>query len=120
MLNWTLSITKANIPYTTVFSGPATLTPDAPTGQNINPTATVNAPVGSQDYTATTTDAIGCSTTSAIATVVVNPVPDAPLSGGNQAVCEDGNPLQTLTATATGGTITWYDLASLGSVVAPT
>jgi hypothetical protein len=32
--------------------------------------------------------------------------PTAPTSGGNQTVCET-SPIQTLTATATGGTITW-------------
>ena len=46
--------------------------------------------------------------------------PAAPISGGDQTVCEDGNPNQTLTATATGGTITWYDAATNGNVVTPT
>ena len=117
LTNWTLSITKAAQPYTTIFSGPATITPDAPTGLNTNPSAIVNAAVGANSYTATTTDALGCSTTSDPAIVTVNPVPDAPISGGDQTVCEDGNPTQTLTATATGGTITWYDAASNGNLV---
>ena len=42
----------------------------------------------------------------------------APVSGGDQTVCSDGNPLQTLTATATSGfSIVWYDDPSAGSVV---
>ncbi|MBW2938865.1 hypothetical protein KXJ69_12150, partial [Aureisphaera sp. CAU 1614] len=46
--------------------------------------------------------------------------PSAPVSGGDQTECEE-NPIQTLTATATvpaGQTITWYDAATGGNVVA--
>ncbi len=43
--------------------------------------------------------------------------PAAPTSGGDQTECEQ-SPIQTLTATATGGTITWYDAATGGNVVA--
>ncbi|MEI2748120.1 MAG: proprotein convertase P-domain-containing protein [Ferruginibacter sp.] len=118
LVNWSLSITKPAQAYVTTFDGPATITPAAPVGLNTTGTATVNGPVGANSYTATTTDALGCSTTSAAAIVTVNPVPDAPISGGDQTVCENGNPTQTLTATATGGDITWYDAATNGSVVA--
>ncbi|HEV2830369.1 MAG TPA: hypothetical protein VGW31_00190, partial [Hanamia sp.] len=41
----------------------------------------------------------------------------APTSDGDQTECAK-SPIQTLTATATGGTITWYDAASGGNVVA--
>jgi hypothetical protein len=44
----------------------------------------------------------------------------APTSGGNQAVCTDGTPTQTLTATATSPfAIIWYDAASGGNIVSP-
>jgi hypothetical protein len=60
-------------------------------GLNTTGTAVVNGPVGANSYTATTTDVLGCSTTSTAAIVTVNPVPDAPISGGDQTVCENGN-----------------------------
>jgi hypothetical protein len=42
----------------------------------------------------------------------------APVSGGDQTVCTDGNPLQTLTASATSAfSIIWYDQSSGGSIV---
>ncbi len=47
-------------------------------------------------------------------------VPDAPSSGGNQTVCFNGDPEQTITASATSpNTITWFDAASGGNIVAP-
>ncbi len=43
-----------------------------------------------------------------------------PTSGGDETVCTDGNPLQTLIATATSPfTITWWDMASGGTEVTP-
>ena len=50
--------------------------------------------------------------------------PTAPISGGDQIICSDGTPTQTLTATATitatttGETIIWYDAATSGNAVA--
>jgi gliding motility-associated-like protein/uncharacterized repeat protein (TIGR01451 family) len=64
---------------------------------------------------------IGANTSTPV-TVTINEAPsapDAPLSGGNQLVCET-NPIQTLTATATvpaGSTIVWYDAPSGGNIV---
>lgn len=72
------------------------------------------------DYTLATK--IG-TLTSTPETVTINEppiIPDAPISGGDQQICET-DPLQTLTATATvptGSTITWYDAATDGNVVA--
>lgn len=63
LLNWSLSITTTTA-YASVFNGPGTITPDAPTGTNANPTASVTAPVGVHQYTVTTTDANGCFVTS--------------------------------------------------------
>jgi gliding motility-associated-like protein/uncharacterized repeat protein (TIGR01451 family) len=65
---------------------------------------------------------IGANTSTPV-TITINEAPsapDAPLSGGNQLVCET-NPIQTLTATATvsaGSTIVWYDAPSGGNIVA--
>ena len=42
----------------------------------------------------------------------------APTSGGDKTVCYNGDVEQTITATATGGTITWYDAPSGGTIVA--
>ena len=50
-------------------------------------------------------------------TLTINAAPAAPTSGGDQTVCEQ-SPIQTLTATATGNTITWYEAATWGNVVA--
>ncbi|MFE3849466.1 hypothetical protein ACFX5D_16020, partial [Flavobacterium sp. LB3P45] len=49
-------------------------------------------------------------------TVTINAAPAAPISGGDKTQCEQ-SPIQTLTATATGGTITWYDAATGGNLV---
>ncbi|NQX38988.1 gliding motility-associated C-terminal domain-containing protein [Pedobacter steynii] len=52
--------------------------------------------------------------------LTINPLPAAPVNDGNQEVCAT-NPVQTLTATATvpaGTTITWYDAATAGNIVA--
>uniref|UniRef100_UPI0037519831 Ig-like domain-containing protein n=1 Tax=Flavobacterium sp. TaxID=239 RepID=UPI0037519831 len=51
------------------------------------------------------------------AKITVNAAPNAPISGGDQTVCV-ASPIQTLTATASGGTITWYTAATNGTVVA--
>ena len=53
--------------------------------------------------------------------VTVNPLPDAPVSDGDQVVCES-DPIQTLTATVTvpdGYTVVWYD-ADDNVVASPT
>ena len=49
-------------------------------------------------------------------TLTINAAPAAP-TASNQTVCSDGTGTQTLTATATGGTITWYNAATGGSIV---
>lgn len=52
--------------------------------------------------------------------IVQQSTPNAPTSGGNQSVCYNGDPEQTITATATSpATITWYDAASGGNLVSP-
>jgi len=83
------------------------------TGTSYTPT---NTTAGNYYYYAIATSS--CSTaSSSVATVVVNPLPPVPVAS-NQTVCSNGSPTQTLTATATGGTITWYTAATGGSLVA--
>src|SRR4029079_16258822 len=57
------------------------------------------------------------SLTRTAVTLTINAAPSAP-TASNQTVCENGDENQTLTASATGGTITWYDAATGGNVVA--
>jgi gliding motility-associated-like protein len=77
---------------------------------------TVTAPAGT--YTVTATLGACTSIASAIVTVNAQPaIPNAPTSGGNQTVCSNGTTNQTLTAAATGGSITWYDAATAGNIV---
>ncbi|SDX85461.1 VWA domain-containing protein, partial [Flavobacterium degerlachei] len=59
-----------------------------------------------------------CTASNDEVNIKFNIIPNPPISGGNQTVCTDGNTTQTLTATATGGTITWYDAAVDGTEVA--
>jgi gliding motility-associated-like protein len=73
--------------------------------------------VGTKTYYAEAYNGICSSLTRTAVTLTINAAPDAPTSSGNQTVCTDGTTRQTLTATATGGTITWYDAAVDGEVV---
>ncbi|WP_410005922.1 gliding motility-associated C-terminal domain-containing protein [Aequorivita nionensis] len=73
------------------------------------------------DYTVTITDANGCILVETI--TVGQPLEvNAPISGGDITECA-GDPIQTLTATASvpgGLSVVWYDLAVGGNVVSPT
>ncbi|MFZ3272950.1 MAG: gliding motility-associated C-terminal domain-containing protein, partial [Lutibacter sp.] len=69
-------------------------------------------------YYAESSNGTCSSLTRTAVTLTINAAPAAPISGGNQTVCSDGSATQTLTATATGGTIAWYDAATGGSAVA--
>jgi hypothetical protein len=71
----------------------------------INPTVT-------DTYTATVTGPGGCSTVSSPVTVNVNPLPAAPTA---PAVTRCGPGAVTLTATGTGGTLNWYNVATGGT-----
>ena len=77
----------------------------------------VQVGAGSITYYAESSDGTCSSLTRTPVTLTINAAPAAP-TASNQSVCYTGNPTQTLTATATGGTITWYDQATGGSVVA--
>ncbi|WP_413998983.1 gliding motility-associated C-terminal domain-containing protein [Flavobacterium sp. W1B] len=74
--------------------------------------------VGTSTYYAQASNGTCPSLTRTAVTLTINPAPNAPISGGNQTVCTDGTLTQTLTATATGGTITWYAAATGGSPIA--
>ena len=75
--------------------------------------------VGTVTYYAEASDDVtACiSTTRTAVTLIIEPLPDAPISNGDLGECDSG---QTLTATATvntGESIVWYDAASGGTVV---
>jgi hypothetical protein len=88
---------------------------DASTGGNLVAVPQLVG-VGTVTYYAEAFDGTCSSLTRTAVTLTINPAPVV-TGGGDQTVCSDGNPNQTLTATATGGTITWYDAASGGNVV---
>ncbi|MDO6429040.1 hypothetical protein Q4E93_00485 [Flavitalea sp. BT771] len=73
--------------------------------------------VGTVTYYAQSSNGTCSSLTRTPVTLTINAAPAAPTSGGDQTQCQQ-SPIQTLTATATGGTITWYNAASGGSIVA--
>ena len=90
----------------------------AATGGIVVANPTLNS-VGTVTYYAeAVTDASGCFSTSRTAVVLtINPRPVNPISGGNQTVCTNGTTTQTLTATASGSSITWYTAATGGNLV---
>jgi gliding motility-associated-like protein len=66
-------------------------------------------------YTVTGVTDVGCSNTgSGTQTIVVNSIPDAPTAGNDSTYCSAWT-LIPMTATGTGGTMTWY--SSTGSVL---
>jgi len=94
---------------------------DAASSGNIVGDPSLNS-VGSVIYYAQSEDSgTGCPSTSRTAvTLTIEPAPAPPVSGGDQAECE-ASPTQTLTATASvppGFSLTWFDAASGGNIVA--
>ena len=89
---------------------------DASSGGNAVANPTLNA-VGTVTYYAQSSNSTCNSLTRTLVSLTINAAPSAPTSGGDQTECAQ-NPVQTLTATASGGTITWYNAASGGNVVA--
>ena len=110
--SWSLSITQPGA-YNSVFNGPASINPASPSGSNINPSATVTPPVGVNQYTVTTTDVNGCSTTSLPVTVTVQDNASISLTSAEltdaQTLCIN-NAITDITysigGTATGASIT--------------
>lgn len=69
-------------------------------------------------YTCVITDPCGLTYTNTVE-VLVNPLPEIPISGGNQEICES-NPITYITATASntdGSSIVWYDAPNGGNIV---
>ncbi|MFT3911086.1 MAG: GEVED domain-containing protein [Ferruginibacter sp.] len=64
-------------------------------------------------YTATATDAFGCSANSSPVTVTVNPIPAAPSASSPVTRCGPGS--VTLTATGGPGILHWYNVATGGT-----
>ncbi len=93
---------------------------DAATGGNVVADPSLNS-VGSVTYYAeSSNDTTGCtSLTRTAVTLEILAAPTAPVSGGDQVSVSQI--YQTLTATASvgaGETVTWYDAATGGNVVA--
>ena len=72
--------------------------------------------VNGTTYYASQTTSCGESSDRLAVTVTLNQTPSAPTSGGDQTVCET-SPIQTLTATAAGNTVTWYSASTGGTLV---
>ncbi len=94
---------------------------DAPTLGNIVPSPTLNT-VGTITYYAEANDGTCPSYIRTSVTLTINPAPTAPISTGNITACEL-SPIQTLDANnaitpIVGITLTWYDAATLGNIVA--
>ncbi|HCE55518.1 MAG TPA: hypothetical protein DER05_11215, partial [Lutibacter sp.] len=91
---------------------------DAETGGDVVPSPNLNTVGAITYYAESVNDATECTSSSRTAvTLTINAAPVAPESGGDQTVCSDGTTTQTLTATATGGTITWYTTETGGSPI---
>ena len=91
--NWSLSINTNGV-YTSVFSGPATIGGTTYSGAtNTTATASVTPPVGTNNYTVTTTDANGCTGTSVPVAIVVNPTSTLTNATQQAPVCA-GSPAQ--------------------------
>ncbi|NDP27593.1 MAG: VWA domain-containing protein, partial [Flavobacterium sp.] len=88
----------------------------AATGGTLVANPTLNS-VGTVTYYAQASNGTCASLTRTAVKLTINAAPLAPISGGDQRVCE-ASPIQTLTAAATGGTITWYTAATGGTLVA--
>jgi hypothetical protein len=71
------------------------------------------------NYTVTVTSLNGCSKTSAVTTITVNPKPSAPTGSASQSFCSATNPKLNNLA-VTGDNILWYDAASGGSLLSAT
>jgi gliding motility-associated-like protein len=91
---------------------------DAATAGNIVTNPTLSSLGTITYYAESVNDATSCTSLSRVSvTLTLNPRPIVPTSGGDQTVCTDSTSTQTLTATATGNSITWYTNAVGGSLV---
>ena len=110
--DWSISITR--LPgFTTTFAGPGTIGAVS-YASNIATATVTNVPVGLQSYTATTTNLIGCSTTSAPAIVTVNPTPTVD-AVGNVTYCPgDAGAAINFTGSVSGTDYNWTSTIDVG------
>ncbi|TDQ16895.1 putative repeat protein (TIGR01451 family), partial [Algoriphagus boseongensis] len=105
----------------TVPAGFSVVWYDAAVGGNLVANPTKNTTGTVTYYAEAKNNTTNCvSLTRTAVSLTINPAPTAPVSGGDQVVCQ-ANPIQTLTATATapaGSSVVWYDAAVGGNVVA--
>lgn len=80
-------------------------------------TATTTASTSVGAYTASATSSFGCIATTAPVNVTVNPLPAAPTTAPTVTRCGPG--VVNLSATGTGGTLNWYNVASGGTTLTP-
>lgn len=93
----------------------AALTPVIGTGNTFNPGALT---AGTYEFYAAEEELVlGCQGPSDMVTIIVNPVPAAPVVTGNTVYCEGDFPIPNQATATLGGTITWYDDAGLTNVV---
>ena len=97
---------------TPVSGGNGTIT----AGANANLISVTWTSVGTANLQVIETNAQGCPSNPVVILVTINALPATPVAS-DQTVCSDGTTTQTLTATATGGTITWYTAATGGTLV---
>ncbi|MFM7015934.1 MAG: hypothetical protein ACKOX3_06345, partial [Bacteroidota bacterium] len=127
-INGGVNATVTTVDATCTGNGSITVAPTGGTGpysvrigttlfNNVTSSATFSN-LAPGTYTATITDALGCTNTKTRTIVQATTNPPAP-TGSDQTQCS-ANPIQTLTAaaTATQGSVVWYNAASAGSVVA--
>lgn len=101
--SWSVAISNA-LPYTAVFSGPASIGATAYSGaSNTTATALVTPPSGSNSYTVVVTDGIGCSSlvSSPVSLNVYN-LPVATALPASQTICSDGTLADILLNTSNG------------------
>jgi len=92
---------------------------DAPTGGTLlssNQAYTTPPLTGNTTYYVQNTSSNGCASPRTAVTVTVTPDPTQPTVSGGTTICE-GN-TATLTASAPGGTIQWFDAANGGNLLA--
>ena len=110
-------IQKITATATSTATGQSITWYDAATGGNLISDPSLSS-VGTKTYYAQASIGTCKSPSRTAVNLTINAAPAAPGNGGDQTVCEQ-SPIQTLTATATGGnTISWYTAATWGNLVA--
>lgn len=114
----TTSTTRPNIRLTYTPNNTGAYTWAWSNGAGTTSTVTVSPTTTVVNYNATATlITSGCSSVSDDITVTVNPLPDAPTTAPTVTRCGPG--VVNLSATGTGGTLNWYNVASGGTTLTP-